>query len=276
MPVFLFAQPLQKHFVTHSRFSHAYLIYLVYWLAILAPPILLVALCPIDLGYAVRIANPTLRYTGRYFLALNDVEASTLNPIDGISATVSEQDTDGDGSANEYEIYLSATSISNVSTMFLALEFEKSPTCAVIARIALNTAVASSRVTSHFTISLDSFAGQTACADMQFALLKPGPRGLNKLAAVSSPVVTREIGFGPIWESVPTSKTFVGRLTLGVQPAISFSEPSQGDKIRANSIYFITMFATIWLLMHTILNVLLSSGLVRLRIITDSDLSNKN
>jgi hypothetical protein len=275
MPVFLFSRPLQKHFVTHSRFSHAYLIYLVYWVAILAPPILLVALCPIDPGYAVKITKPALKYTGLYFVSLNDMEASAIYPMDGISVTVSEQDTDGDGFANAYDISLSATTISNVNSIFLALEFEKAPACAVIARIAFQTSMPSSRVSAQFDISLDPHAGRTACEDMQSALARPGARGLSKLAAMSSPVLTRETGFGPIWESVPSSKTFVGRLTLEVQRAISFAEPTVGDKIRANSIYFVAVFAMIWLLMSTILNGLLTSGLVRLRFITDIDVSNK-
>ena len=272
----LFSTPLQKQYVTSSRLSHAYLFFILYWVAVLAPPIILVFAYPLKVSPVRSYEVPRFIYSGNYFVSMNGIEASSFNPIDGISVRVDGLASNSEIASDRFEASIISTRFGSASQFHLALEFETLQGCKLVVRRGSTLAPGASSSTSYLRLQVEDDVDLCNFKGMEETLSQPGAKGITKLAAMKTPLHLSEYSFGTVWTSISSSTTFGAQIRVSINGQTKSSSPTIGEVFRLNLIYFVAVLLLNHHILAALLAELLNSRMVRMRIRLDPEIQCRN
>ena len=272
----LFSTPLQKHYVTSTRFSHAYLFFILYWVAVLAPPFILVFAYPLKVSPVPTSEIPRLIYSGNYFVSMNGVEASSFNPVDGISVKVSGLAPNSEGDSDRFDVAITSTKFGSTSQLHLALELQTPQGCKLLVHRGSTLGQTSTSFTSYLTMAVEDDADLCKYRGMQETLSHPGAKGITKLATASTALSLSEYAFGTIWTSIPSSTSFEAQMRVSIKAQTKSLLPSFGEAFRLNLIYFVAVLLVNYHVLAQLLGELLNSRIVKMMIRLDPEIQSRN
>jgi hypothetical protein len=261
MPVSIFADSHVKHYLTYSRISPAYFVYVGYIVSLIAVPLIIVVTAPIQGSAKVELFQPNLSFTGNYYLTTGSTEASSLVPVNGVDVTISAGDADFDGTNDQATVQISSTRFSSIKSILLAIEAIDSYNSVSILLINLMSGEAGNRISSWAEVIKQALFVPSR-EPLHTALQRPGNRNISKLTALESQYRILISQAGTISESVSGSNTFSGTLILTIPEQIRFNQQTRGEIFRVNFIYFITLFIFNKLILSKVYSALIRSRII--------------
>ena len=266
--VSILSSPIQRHYVTHSRFSHAFLFYLVYCAGIVAVPFIVVFATPISLPSSVEFRRSEIQFTGNYFLSANGFEASSSNPIPGVDFSVASMDSDQDSIYETFVVTINSNKFISAQTLFFALEFVDSNNVLHPLSGKISDSNGGNRATAWFDVPDIGNKGDMPSIGITAALSKPGAMGLTKVSGVAAAL--REAKFVSFWQTIPNSSTFSCTITVENVLQSIFIRPSVGEVFRTNLMYFVILYLLNYVVLKTCYSLLVKSGALGTPMIQES------
>jgi hypothetical protein len=268
----LFSEPLLRRYITNSRISKAYLFYMSYWIAILAPPLIFVIGLPQESPRTLSYMQPIISYTGNYFISLSGSEYTSRNPFPGLTVDANSVDPNNDN-VNEYlSLKLSVIDLTNFSPLFFAIELKDENGNLGIARANLDLPSVPNRLHASFDLTINHARNITSAAsDLNAVLSQPGQKGLNKLAAILSPFELVPTGFGIYGDTVRNSKSLMVDISIYIPPTIISRPTSTGDLVRQNILNFLVYLMANYHILNWFMGLFVKSGIVRMRTLVDTE-----
>ena len=270
MPISVFSVPLKKHFVTHSRCSHAYCFFLAYWISLVAVPVIVLSSTPTR--FIPKLQQPNLTYTGNYFISADGNESSVVDLSPGVTVTVEQRDEDSDGVVDTFVASANSFAFQTVKSLFLALEVSDPSGDLSIVHFKIDDIDGGNRMTGWYQLQVDSWRTLSrGSSGLLQALAKPGNKGLTKVGSVDTLYTARLIKFGSIVETAPNSNTFSGVLWVDVPIQMAISTPSRNDTFFSSLVLFVSVSIVNYVILERIAKLVLKLGLVRLKVINSHE-----
>ena len=271
-PMCLFSEPVLRKYQTTSKLSRAYMFYICFWISVIAPPIILAITLRNEPVEAVFLTQPSVSYSGNYFISVNGIESSSLSPNPTASVQLDQVDVDNDGRNDFLSVSITVTGATaqNPLPLFIALELTDSGSISGIARLKLDERLPYNRLNAKYYVTVHE---DIPTCTLPSILSQSGPKGLAKVAAVQSAYELTSSGFGTVGESVSNSNSFLVdlRIYIGVSPKIS--NPTTRDVVRENLVYFLVYLISNYLVLKWFAGLILKSGIINMKLINESESS---
>ena len=274
MPVTVYSVPFKKHFVTHTRCSQAYCLFLAYWVSLVAVPIIVVSSLPIR--YSVAIENPAIEYTGNYFISADGRESSILNPLTGVSVAVEQQDQDNDKLVDNLIVTVNSFAFKSVKSLFIALEIRDEYGDTNVVHIPIIDPDAGNRLVGWFKLTMPKTTS-TGIPQTTFleALMKPGTKGLTKLASVETQYLATPVKFGVVSDTVANSSTFNAVINIDCPLQTNVRATTTSETFFTNLAVFVTTAVANYVILDTLMKIIIKLRLVRLQVVRSQEFHQK-
>lgn len=269
----ILSSPLQRHHVTYSRFSHAFMFYLVYRICTVAVPLIVIFATPVSLPVSPVFERANLRYTGNYFVSANGYEASSAYPISGIEFSVTSIDADQDGITETFIVTFNSNRFVTAQSIYFALEFIDSDKILHPMAGKLSDAIGGNRANAWFEVANLTREETPQALSIPAALSKAGPMGLLKVVPIASTL--KQSKFVSFWQTLQGSTTFSGTISIDNVVQASFESPSLGETFRANLEYFVVLYLLNYAVLTSFYSLLVRSGALHTPVVDENCCSRK-
>lgn len=273
----LFSEALHKTYVTNSKLSTAYLFYIAFWLAVIAPPVVLVLTLPAERKTLINFAQPNLKLTGKYFVAYNGIEATFINPSSAIELSHDAVDINGDSITDVFELTLISTFSNETSSLYTAVEALEDDGTFGVLRLNSPISPKCNRLTSDFTIEYSHSARDSGTsADLVSILNTPGQKRLFKLLSAYSPFSVKAKDFATVCQPLMNSQTLTANIRIHIPHVTKPVRPSYGDIVRQNIVYLVIYLIVNYHILNFVVKIIIKSGLLKMKVLVQYELSPKH
>lgn len=266
----IWAEPYKRNYMVPSRFTAAYMLYVIFWVCCTISPVLIVSNKPIDSKVVPEFIQPRTEYTGHYFVGIGQTEWSSLTPVgkeSNLEVVSTPMDLNYDKVIDKISFQIQGAALGKLHEVTFCFELVTDVGGTLSYAVAsgrVGSVAGGNRVSGFYDLAFDprSISVSHPNPPLHAALLKAGPKGMVKLASVSSDIFLLET-FPAIWESVAGSGRFSATLIVSI-PSWQFFRPlSVTEQIQTNLGYFLAVVVVNYLVLKFIF-----TSLIRLRLVT--------
>lgn len=272
----LFSEPLHKTYVTNSKLSSAYFFYILFWIAVIFPPVVLVVTLAKNPKLESTLVQPSVQLTGNYFFSFNGIEASSSNPSSNFTFRQDAIDLNKDKKVDVIELSFIGSTSNDNSALYAAVELVDESGAIGIAKLVSVIPSRCNRAQADFTLDYSHELNLSdSPANLSDVLKVTGQKGIFKVMSAFTPYKLSTIGFGTVCQTFIQSNSLSVAIRIHVPPIIKFNRPSNGDIVRENILYFVIYLLVNYFILNFIIKLVIKAGLVKMKVIVQYDLAPK-